>query len=277
MTNPIRIESNHTKYASEDIAAVLNHALKWAIELALKMGLTNPCLGPVRDFPWRSNPPYDDVMSVQYASGTSHGGTRDDFTYIAKVKVNIPSPQNMTRNLEFWGLSPVDAIMIMTGKVPAPIVRRVWEAAVHKMLLHNKKAHPYDPTALSSALSYQQQLNMRKMASQAKPDDIPAIHILANIVDPPNKRKLTQEQKIARSQALYGAGGTRLGTRWANPLLCHEWQLRIEGAREHYEKELTRVAHWEAKLIGLGAPPTPYETFAQYLRRMADSMDGGVK
>jgi len=93
------------------------------------------------------------------------------------------------------------------------------------------------------------------------------------------RRKLTTEEALRRwkSDSFYGDGGVLEGPgwAWASGKRCPtgKWQYRIEGAQEYYERELAARTKYIARIKSLGGSVEPYETFPQYLRRLADEME----
>lgn len=96
---------------------------------------------------------------------------------------------------------------------------------------------------------------------------------------------LTKEQKIERllSDSFYGQGGELRGPFWgyktSRRAATGQWLSRIRDAACYYKTERdAREVHAE-KLRTLGHEPEPYETFSDFLRRVADEYDqhGHVK
>lgn len=93
----------------------------------------------------------------------------------------------------------------------------------------------------------------------------------------------TKEQKIERLQELYGEGGVLSGPRWAyasgHRAPTYRWADKVAEARKFYDRELTARSRFERKLNDLGVQVEPYQTYAEYLRMIADELDekGGVK
>lgn len=104
-----------------------------------------------------------------------------------------------------------------------------------------------------------------------------AIPITDRIRDP--YRRLTQQQQIERLTELYGAGGELAGVGWGyrkgHRSGTWQWHGRVEDARAYYENERDARMEYGAKLKKLGVEVEPYETFPEYLRRMADLFEKG--
>ncbi len=97
------------------------------------------------------------------------------------------------------------------------------------------------------------------------------------------RRKLSTEEALRRwkSRGFYGDGGVLHGPDWAwrsgHRCPTGKWEYRIEAAQEYYERELAARTKYIARIKSLGGSVEPYETFPQYLRRLADEMDRGAR
>ena len=106
------------------------------------------------------------------------------------------------------------------------------------------------------------------------------IRIMPKVESGPVRRvKKTKEEKIEKlySDSFYGTGGILEGPNWAwasgSRCPTGKWRNRISQAYYYYERELkARELHMQ-KLIDIAETPTRYESFAEYLRRMADEIE----
>jgi hypothetical protein len=91
--------------------------------------------------------------------------------------------------------------------------------------------------------------------------------------------KLTPQQRIDRLQSpsFYGMGGQLLGapggTRNGVRSSSARWKWRIAGAKRYYDRELASRMQHKPALEQCGVQVKPYESFAEYLRRLADLID----
>ena len=110
-----------------------------------------------------------------------------------------------------------------------------------------------------------------------------SIQLRAGVEAGPRKRQVVSpEQKkanrIAKLKEWYGAGGELEGPDWAwrsgHRSATGQWSYPIrEQAYYNYNRELLHRENHARELANLGVKVEPYETFPDYLRRLADELE----
>jgi hypothetical protein len=97
---------------------------------------------------------------------------------------------------------------------------------------------------------------------------------------PAARRVLTPDEKLARLQgsSFYGPGGALEGPSWAwrsgHRAPTGKWERRIWDAKAYFERERKARNKYVTQIEALGGTAVPYETFPEYLRRMANELEG---
>lgn len=248
--------NNHTRYNTGDLNALFDAAR----EIVLTYQVKSYYQSSPENKQWRFGSAVDSVESIQSLYGEEMPAVSMGDS-VLKIKT-------------VSGLSSHEDLQLaMLGQVSSGILP---DSVVYDMLVviacracpsgygHNRWA----------ALQDQVREYAKCLAADHK------IRIMPRIESPPESRKpLTREQKLKRmlSDSFYGSGGVLEGPSWAwrngNRSPTGRWAWKLDDCQRYYERELShRLGHAE-KVRELGGEPTPYETFPQYLRRMADSLE----
>ena len=184
-------------------------------------------------------------------SRTATGWTLEesDQAEIKKVKIFVPSPESIYQLYPAEALTtpdriPLDALLL---NFALPLTAEVLRTTV-SWLERNGQASP-----------------LLREAIQAENIEL---HVLpAKVEKPPPSRKLNEAEKRQRLRELYGSGGE----------LAHpgsgrgaSWQYEFQSTRRRYEAELARRMNHRSKLLEIGESVPLYETWPEFLRRLAD-------
>ena len=239
--------TNHTRYNTDDLNAFIEACCV-------------PVKVTVREYSYiaSTRTTQKNVVTINTSfrpESVYYGRDRDDF-YLTPDCLRIPSPTRIL--VEGDGdLSYLAALS--EDRLPESLVRYVAGNAIRKYV--RSRRHSVESIEIPEL-------------------DLPQIRIHKNIQSGPRK-KCTKEQKVARlmSDGFYGPGGKLNGPEWAwrcgHRAPTAKWAYRIHDAAVYYEREKEhRETHAEA-LRKLGVEPPPYESFADYLRGIADKIDTG--
>lgn len=175
-------------------------------------------------------------------------------------------------------LDPVEAVAAASTPVEAPME---WKQAVVLALMQPPVRH-YEMELYSkpgSGLNEVRKGEIRRALAVARTKPL---RIMQKMQDrPPKSEPLTRAQRIDRYLGFCGQGPVlrdlagkhylRSGRR-----AC-EYQWRINGSAHYYEREKAYRDKYAEKAAALGATVVPYETWPEYLRRMADEYEAKEK
>jgi hypothetical protein len=237
--------TNHTRYNTDDLNAFVE-----ACCLSVKVTVNE------YNYNQRKNTRQEVYMGTSFEpESVFYGKDSDDFRMTPSC-LRIPSPGRILEEGD-GDLSYLAALS--EDRLPESLVRHVAESAIRQYV----KARRYS------------------VVSVEIPElDLPQIRIEKNVQSGPRK-KCTKEEKIARlmSDGFYGPGGKLNGPEWAwrcgHRAPTAKWAYRIHDAAVYYEREKEHRETHAVALRKLGVEPRPYESFADYLRGIADKIDTG--
>lgn len=261
---------NHTRYNTDDVNDLLE-----AINDTVVFFNTTDYRGNAQSVKLNTN--VSDIQSLNYVSlnalesrGNSYGrrrrhSSRGEISASTHATLRIANPKVIAEHSEYQ-LAMLGA---MSGEHPVLPVEVVKD--VVKTILRSRSRWQHDSNTEPLILQVAEQLS----ASHR-------IRIESSIQSGADARKpLTKEEKIERlqSDSFYGQGGQLEGPRWGYRCgyraATGQWKYRIREAQRYYDTERDHRAQYAVKLKDLGVEPVPYETFSQFLRRMADEIEGG--
>jgi hypothetical protein len=260
------ITANLTRYSTADLDALVE------VILVGSEGTPGKFYTDIRVEYWNDGSrygdedPYDRFDREEYVQKPR---IKNTWGQVVLPPVRLASPKTLTDYM-----SDLQVLASMTqGFMPEQVVRQFMLAVAQRSHraqggYRNRRAEAPDwAVALVTRLAQERNL--------------PKVRILPQVESPQARRKLTKEERIDRylSDGFYGSGGELEGPSWAwasgDRSPTGKWANRIYDAREYYRRELYARQKYLPKLRDLGVEPEPYESFSDYLRRMADKFEEG--
>jgi len=244
----ISIEKNHTHCNTEDLEALITAAGKavagkricytWSKKqfAAVRMQFTQPRYRPLLS------------LSVKY----DRKDAEHSWPSMGKTCITFPHPESGC-------LDALGQLQWGMGQMPDSLLTSLWRMACYRWM--DGRSWP-EATPRSDF----------ENGCPPLPSDV-SVRIAAKTYAPKG-RKSTPESRIKRAWEYYGDGSV-LGSQ-AGRYVDYGWREPMLKARQQYEKELERVEKWAKRLRKEGVEPPAYPTFAEYLRKCADEIDGGV-
>lgn len=201
------------------------------------------------------------------------GGGSDDLVKVGENTLHLRSP----RWLADSGLQPLETLAASVADVaPKFFLQEIGVALFREALgVKGRSGRYYFQSNDHQTMVYAAIAKRVNDAIEAVP-----VRVLGRIEAGPEARRVrTTEEKIERlrSDSFYGSGGVLEGPRWGYSVghraATGQWAGRISSARDYYDTELGARENHAATIRKLGGEVVPYETFPQYLRRVADEME----
>jgi hypothetical protein len=256
----IEKENNRTRYNTEDLNALLaavdgSVVIKYEVQNYYGWGTkkeqrtTTPEVGR-------------DLCGAQPLYGWDSG-----VAYVTDMYLKLKTPKGLLEYPEYQ-LCMLGALGQQQAVAPNTFVAELVTALIEHSLRGNWQIKRSTGIAqqvqqAATAISHEHQLR-----------------VMDRIEAPPEARRgLTPDEKLARlqSDSFYGGGGVLEGPSWAwrSGQRCPtgKWEWRISSAQEYYERELEARTKYIKQIEKLGGAVKLYETFPEYLRRLADEME----
>lgn len=238
---------NYTRYNTEDLNLILQ------------------AIGDLR-FEYKTYGERIRIAAVNVPRGLRVGplyGEKGGLSRLGPSWLRVRTPPGLIEHLELGGLELLGFLSSEPSLAPTDLVFSI--VIDFAMGMSSYAYRNYATQAVEAA---------REIASKHR------LRVMDRLEATPDRTPLTPEQKLERlqSDSFYGPGGELEGPDWAwrsgSRCPTGKWEYRITAAQEYYERELAARNKYIRQIEDLGGEVVPYETFAQYLRRMADEMEG---
>lgn len=247
-------DDNHTRYNTDDLNALLEAVARERITFT-----TRDYRGNEQSQSWSFSDVVGTIQSIQPLYGDC-----GLLALMGDSTLRVRTPAGLS---EFPDLELAMIGAVGSGQLPTLVVESLLMGLGERGTKSNYRVRWYNVA--------EQAREVVKRLAERFP-----VRIMPRIEAPTEARKpSTPAKKLARlqSDSFYGAGGVLQGPDWAwrsgSRSPTERWKWRLEQCQEFYDRELTHRLGYAQKIRDLGGEPTPYETFPQFLRRMADEME----
>jgi hypothetical protein len=269
-------DNNHTRYNTEDLNEIFDALHGEQITYVGRSGYVyRPNSGGSSQTKTIKSP----CVSVKALYGEcmgkgrqsrGHADSSGDIVYLTEETLKLRTPTALV-GYEAYQLCMLGSLGQEQAVAPNMFVKGIVETVITSCLGHIWA----EPSAKQNIANQSAELATRISQEHQ-------LRIMDNIECPPGaRRRLSKEQKLARllTDSFYGDGGCLEGPgwAWASGQRCPtgKWAYRIEAAQEYYERELAARNKYVKQIKELGGVPKPYETFPEYLHRLANAMEEG--
>lgn len=261
------IQVNRTRYDTEDLDRIYiwiaKQIRKFWVE-APEWAEKNQDMLPrwVKLGPTRRNdvPPEPKAFKVLYWTQRAEGDEEEEHVRPydnSSTNLAIESLNKMKESRELWSLT----LSRSGASLPTSVVYDIILFFVNKL---TKEFH-------LSTRYYRVGLRLQEIREEVLGGAMRqgfSVRIHSRIRDP--RPKATKERTNQRLLDEYGRGGILIGGS-RDPEWC--WLEPIDKACKHYEREYERRQGWRKKCEAAGLEVEPYETWAEFLRRIANDWE----